>query len=139
MTVCGVAQMTEWLVRERLVKNTSDLANDLVAELFRVSKSKLACPQCGHVGIIAEPSQPIDDEMWGGARKCEVCGASISQERIDALPDVRLCVACQGRDDRGEATGPEEYCPRCGNIMNMALSRGGGIARYVMTCPACRR
>jgi transposase-like protein len=131
--------MAEWLVRQRLVKYTSELENDLLPELFRALTGKLSCPLCGHMGIIAQPSEPISDEAWGEARKCELCGVPISLERLDVLPDARLCVACQGHEDRGEAIGPKEYCPRCGSIMTMVLSRGAGVARYLMTCPSCRR
>ena len=131
--------MAELLRRHRLVKATSDLSSDLLAELFRASAGKLDCPQCGRLGLIASASEPVDGEAWGEARKCEACGAAISPERLEVFHDARLCVACQGRDDRGQLSGPQEYCPRCGNIMVTKLSRGSSITRYVLSCPVCRR
>lgn len=37
--------------------------------------------------------------------ECEECGAEIPQARREALPGVRLCVACQSKhDEREQAT-----------------------------------
>ncbi|MEX0607318.1 MAG: DksA/TraR family C4-type zinc finger protein [Halofilum sp. (in: g-proteobacteria)] len=37
--------------------------------------------------------------------ECEECGAEIPQARREALPGVRLCVACQSKlDDQEQAT-----------------------------------
>jgi predicted RNA-binding Zn-ribbon protein involved in translation (DUF1610 family) len=137
ITICGPPQMIEWLSRHRLVKQTSIPEVDLLAELFRASAGRFACPQCGQSGLVTTPSEPLDDEAWGEARKCETCGAPIPPERLDVFPDTRLCVACQNREERGELTGPAEYCPRCGSVMELSQSRKVGITRYVMTCRAC--
>jgi transcription elongation factor Elf1 len=139
LTVCGPAQMADWLRRYRLVKNISDGETELLVELFRTSTDRFACPQCGHAGLIASPSEPLDDKAWGESRKCESCGTPIPPARLEIFPDTRLCVACQNRDERGELTGPAEYCPHCGTVMVLKRAGGAGITRYVMTCPACRR
>jgi predicted RNA-binding Zn-ribbon protein involved in translation (DUF1610 family) len=139
ITICAPSQMADWLLRYRRIKNTRQNEPDMLAELFRVSVGSFACPQCGHEGLVAKPSEPLDNERWGEARKCESCGAPIPAERLEVFPDSRLCVACQNRAERGEPTGPAEYCPRCGSIMELSQSRGSGITRYVMTCRACGR
>jgi transposase-like protein len=139
VTVCGPAQMTDWLLRSRLVKPASNIATELLIELFRTSAGRFGCPQCGAAALVASPSEPLEDEAWGEARKCESCGATIPAERLEIFPDTQLCVACQNRDDRGELSGPAEYCPRCGSIMVIKRASGPGITRYVMSCPACRR
>jgi predicted RNA-binding Zn-ribbon protein involved in translation (DUF1610 family) len=131
--------MSDWLLRHRLVKPDSDVATDLLIELFRTSAGRFACPQCGKTALAATPSEPLDDEAWGEPRKCESCGAPIPSERLEVFPETRLCVACQNRDDRGELTGPPEYCPHCGSVMVLKRSSGTGITRYIMSCPACRR
>jgi hypothetical protein len=131
--------MVEWLRRYRLIKSTSEPDDSLIAELFRSSAGRFACPSCQLQGLVVSASEPLDDEEWGEGRKCESCGGCISPERLEAFPDARLCVACQGREDRGEPIGPAEYCPRCGSIMVLKQSRGSGTTRYVMTCPGCRR
>ncbi len=138
-TICGPAQMADWLRRHRVVKSTTDADTDVLVELFRTSTGRFTCPQCGAKSLIASPSEQLDDEAWGESRKCESCGALIPAERVEIFPDTRLCVACQKRDDRGELTGPAEYCPRCGAVMVLKRAGGAGVTRYVMACPACRK
>ena len=38
---------------------------------------------------------------WQSAVLCEVCRQPIPPERIEALPGVKRCVACQGRTEAG--------------------------------------
>lgn len=38
-----------------------------------------------------------------GASRCEHCGAEIPAARRAAVPGVRLCVACQEREDQAAA------------------------------------
>jgi hypothetical protein len=78
-----------------------------------------------------------DEDAWGDVRSCERCGATIPAERLEVFPDTRLCVACQQRRDGGADEGEPEYCPRCGSIMRLQLSRKSGISRCVMRCDAC--
>ncbi len=37
-----------------------------------------------------------------GRRECEECGEAIPQGRRDAIPGVRLCIACQTELDKQE-------------------------------------
>ncbi len=131
--------MADWLRRHRVVKSTTDADIDVLVELFRTSADRFTCPLCSHSGLIASASEPLEDEAWGESRKCESCGAPIPAERLEIFPDTRLCVACQNRDERGELTGPAEYCPRCGAVMGLKRAGGASVTRYVMTCPACRK
>jgi phage/conjugal plasmid C-4 type zinc finger TraR family protein len=42
-----------------------------------------------------------------GLSHCEACGEAIPEARRQAVPGVRLCVACQAEGDRHlQATGP---------------------------------
>ena len=113
---------------------------ELMEALMDTASESFACRACGHVGLIVTDRDPLDDEDWGNAkepsRKCELCSAVIPSERIEIFPDTKLCVACQGSDERGETTQVEvEYCPRCGDIMQLKqVARG-----YRMSCPSCRR
>ena len=86
-----------------------------------------------------EPYVDTDDDDWGDVRSCEQCGATISAERLEVFPNMRLCVGCQQKRDGGAEPGEPEYCPRCGSIMHLRLSRSSGISRYVMRCDACRK
>lgn len=129
--------MIEWLREAQMTRRGTAPEAELLGELFRAGAGRFACPQCGAVGLAVEDAAVEDDEAWGMARKCDDCGKPIARERLEVFPDTRRCVSCQGRSDRGEATGPDEYCPKCGSVMSMRQSRRG-VTRYVMSCPNCR-
>lgn len=138
---CGPEAMLDWLRRVRMVRADVLPEPELLGELFHSAADRFQCPQCDVVGMLVRPidDQLDDDEAWGMARRCESCSQPIARERLEALPDVRLCAACQAGDERGEAAGPREFCPRCGEVMTVRPARGAGIARYQMICPSCRR
>jgi DNA-directed RNA polymerase subunit M/transcription elongation factor TFIIS len=135
---CSAAEMLGWLRQAQMVRRDAAPEPELLGELFSAAAGKLRCPKCGHSGLAAAAlADDEDDEAWGMARKCDVCGRPIARERLAALPDVRLCVACQASDDRGAAPSEVEYCPRCGSVMTL-VARQRGITRYELTCPSCR-
>jgi hypothetical protein len=143
---CGFVQdysLTEMVSQLRaagLLKATSDSSPDVIRALYIASAAKLPCPDCEFIGITASDAPADDDEAWGQARACELCRQPIPTERLELLPDTRLCAACQAKDERGEASDHErEFCPRCGTVMQVTQSRGPGISRYALRCPACRR
>ncbi len=138
-TICGAPQMVEWLQKHRLLRSQADLDAALLCELFRVSAEKFTCPQCGHKGLTAKPSEPLNDEEWGMTRKCSQCGTVIPPERLEVFSEITLCAECQRKEESGELTGTEEYCPRCGNVMTLRTSDRGGITRWSMRCPSCGR
>ncbi|GGK04080.1 DksA/TraR family C4-type zinc finger protein [Luteimonas terricola] len=43
-----------------------------------------------------------------GREDCEECGETIPQARREAVPGVRLCIACQAASDEDES-GPGSY------------------------------
>lgn len=137
---CAITEMVSQLRAAGILKPTSDSSPEVVRALYIASAGKLACPDCEFVGISAREAPTEADEAWGQARDCELCRAPIPPERLEFLPDARLCAACQAKDERGETIERErEFCPRCGSVMQVVASRGAGIARYVMRCPACGR
>ena len=142
-TICGPAASLQWLAQARMTRRGAEVDPELIGELLRAAAGRLACPQCSHVSLVAQPWSDNDvegdDEAWGMARKCAQCRQPIARERLEAFPDARLCVACQSTDECGEASGPDEYCPRCGNVMTLRQTRSAGITRYVLSCPKCRR
>jgi hypothetical protein len=137
--VIGPLQMLERLSAARLLKPTNEPDWEIVCELFRSCANVRLCVQCGSGAVALEPYVDVQDDDWGEVRGCERCGATIPPERLEVFPDTRLCVACQGQRDRGAEEGEPEYCPRCGAIMRLQLSRAAGLSRYVMRCDACRR
>lgn len=44
-----------------------------------------------------------------GARRCEECDAAIPPARRQAMPGVRLCVACQSATEDAEGAGHAGY------------------------------
>jgi predicted RNA-binding Zn-ribbon protein involved in translation (DUF1610 family) len=138
-TVRGITSMVEWLRGCRMVRRDAAPEPELVPELFRSAAGKFVCPQCGAKGLAVGPVEDLDDAAWGMGRACDACGRPIDAERLAALPDTRLCVACQAKDDRGQTADEPEYCPRCGSLMAVRQTRGSGVTRYKQVCPQCRR
>jgi DNA-directed RNA polymerase subunit M/transcription elongation factor TFIIS len=141
---CGAREMlseVDALARLRaagLFKRAKDPEPELVAELLKTAAASWQCADCGHAGLRVEATRDdFGGEEWGESRACERCKAPIPAERIELFPDTRLCVACQQQSEKGIDDAPAEYCPRCGSIMQLRRSRGAGIARYIMVCPAC--
>jgi len=96
------------------------------------------CPDCGAAGLtVAEADGPIDE--FDGGRPCAACGKMVPAERLELFPDTTLCTACQSKVDRGGTPDTQEYCPRCGTLMQIRATRGSGVARYSLVCPQCRR
>jgi hypothetical protein len=141
---CGDAQnltLSEMVAKLRgagLLKARSEASPALVRELCVASAAKLKCPHCGRIGLAASAGEALPDEEWGQARACEGCRRPIAAERLEALPHARLCASCQSKEDRGELSAAPDYCPRCGDVMQLVATRAG-ITRYVMRCPSCRK
>jgi DNA-directed RNA polymerase subunit M/transcription elongation factor TFIIS len=137
-SLCGPTQMLQWLRTAGMVRRDAAPDVELLPELLKSAAPKLKCPKCLAPGLLAkEPPEEADDEEWGMARKCAACQQAIPRERLEVFPRAELCVACQGKSDRGESSDAPEYCPRCGNIMALRQARQG-VTRYVMACPSCR-
>ncbi len=137
--LCGVEGIVRWLMLAGLLKPNSEADPDLLAELFRGASPRFGCPRCGAVGLTVTDAPDRDD--WPGGRPCDVCGKSIPDERLAALPDARLCSTCQAADERGQPLDAVDYCPRCGAPLELRPSRRSGITRYVSACtgsPPCR-
>jgi predicted RNA-binding Zn-ribbon protein involved in translation (DUF1610 family) len=129
--------MVDWLRRVKMARHGVAPEPELLGELFRAAAARFVCPKCASVGLSVGAADAGDDEAWGMARKCEACGQPIARERLQFLPDARLCMECQRKADAGEPLSPPEYCPRCGSVMTLRQSRRG-LTRYVMACSKCK-
>lgn len=105
----------------------------------------MTCPICKEKRLAARPSDAAaesDDGDWQAAAICEVCREPIPPERLVAIPGAKRCAACQEKAEAGTLDDTEpEYCPQCGAIMEIRVSRGSGITRYKRFCtgePRCR-
>ena len=125
-----------------LLRRASHPPEDLLRELLDANVSRLACDQCHKAGLVfSEPEEDEDDGDWQQALVCEVCHKPIPPERVEVFPDAKRCVGCQDVADRGEEPEELEFCEKCGSLVELRVSRGGGITRYKRFCtgsPGCR-
>ena len=126
-----------------LLRRDPDPAEDLLRVLFVEAAPRMTCPLCKEKRLHAADHEPdeFDDGDWQAAVLCEVCRQPIPEERVEALPGVKRCVACQGGANPASPIEEPEYCPRCGAIVEIRASRGSGITRYRRFCtgnPPCR-
>jgi hypothetical protein len=114
----------------------------MVDELLKANHLRLACDGCGRVGLLFAPADEFgDDADWQRAIVCVVCREPIPPERVEIFPQTRRCVASQDVADRGLEPEEPEFCPKCGALVELRVSQGGGITRYRRCCtgnPPCR-
>ncbi len=136
---------TDIAVRLRLLGHLRrDSAPDegVLEELFAQSAQNMTCPTCKRVGLVV--SDPADDDEfddWQAAVLCDVCRGAIPPERLEVAPNAKRCVKCQTQAEEGTLPEEPDYCPRCGSLVELRVSRGSGITRYKRFCtgvPACR-
>jgi DNA-directed RNA polymerase subunit RPC12/RpoP len=100
------------------------------------------CLGCGRP-LAAQPETDDDaaleaDPDWGDAVPCQQCGALIPPERLELFPTTRSCVKCQQQTERQGPATEAEYCPRCGDVLQLRLGQRGAAA-YRPWCPSCRK
>ncbi len=124
---------------------------ELVSELLKTHAHRLTCDACHNTGLyspavsagslagsLAESESRGD---WQQAILCQICREPISPDRLEVFPNARRCAKCQDLSDRGAEPITPEYCPKCGALVELRVSRGGGITRYKRFCtgqPPCR-
>lgn len=142
-TVCGPADAASRLRLIGLFRREPDPDESILAELLVESAGQMTCPICKEKRLVASPSSVIgdDEDEWQTAVLCEVCREPIDPERLEAIPGAKRCAACQGKAELGQLGEEPDYCPQCGALMQVRVSRGGGITRYKSFCtgePPCR-
>ncbi|MBI84710.1 MAG: hypothetical protein CMJ81_16070 [Planctomycetaceae bacterium] len=121
-----------------MLRRNHDVEWDVLWELLKSSLGNLKCTACNHSGLTLSVGDKLDDEAWGAPRHCDGCDRPIDPERLNVLPDVRLCSTCQQRNEQGDTPQEEpEFCQRCGALLLLKPSRGPGITRYEYRCPEC--
>lgn len=139
-TTCGEEQIATRLRTLGLLRRAPNPPEELVAELLRSNVSRLSCDQCASIGLLIAPADDRDDD-WQQAVVCEVCRKPIPLERLEIFPKAKRCVACQDVADRGEDQDEPDFCPKCGALVELRVSRASGITRYKQFCtgtPSCR-
>jgi hypothetical protein len=141
-TVCGLDDAVARLRLIGLLRREPDPDNDLAAALLVEAAPRMTCPICKEKQLSASPGDVDDQADWQSAVLCEICRSPIPPERLEAVPGARRCTACQDKAETGRLdSGESEYCPYCGALVELRVSRGGGISRYKRFCtgiPPCR-
>lgn len=141
-TTCGEVEVARRLRKLGLLRRATHPPEEMVRELLDANTAQLACDQCQSVGlVVGDPSEDEESGDWQQAVVCEVCRQPIPPERVEVFPDARRCVGCQDVADRGEEPDEPEFCEKCGALVELRVSRGGGITRYKRFCtgsPPCR-
>ena len=141
-TVCGREDAAARLRLIGLLRREREPEDELVAALLIESAPRMTCPLCKEQQLWAQPSEDGDAGDWQAAVLCEVCRAPIDPERLDAIPRAKRCAACAAKAETGQIAEVEpDFCPHCGALVEMRVSRGTGITRYRRVCtgdPPCR-
>ena len=140
-TVCGRDDAIARLRIIGLLRRDREPDDDVVAELLVEASPRMTCPLCKDKRLSA--SHSIDDaaDDWQAAVLCEVCREPIDPERLEAIPGTKRCAACQSKAETGQLADESDFCPNCGALVEVRVSRGSGITRYKRVCtgePPCR-
>lgn len=142
-TVCGADEAVRRLRLVGHLRRESDPDEGVLEELLFDAAGRMTCPGCKRVGLkVEDPVAESDDEDWQTAKLCEACRKPIPVERLEVFPDAKRCVGCQDRSETGvDDVDEPEFCPRCGSLVELRVSRAGGLTRYRRFCtgtPPCR-
>lgn len=142
-TICGRDDAIGRLRLIGLLRRDPDPDEDLLRVLFADAAPRMTCPLCKEKRLhaVEHGASQEDGDDWQTAVLCEICREPIDPERVEALPGVKRCVACQNLSEAGTDTEEPEYCPNCGSLVEVRASRGTGITRYRRFCtgqPPCR-
>lgn len=150
---CGwrtVAGHDDLVARLRLVgqlRRDKEPDEAIVEALLEESARLMTCPGCKRIGLQAQDADgefdgDEDFDDWQAAVLCEICREVIDPDRLEVLPDTKRCTSCQHQTETGTLPDDDpEFCPRCGALVEIRVSRGSGITRYRRFCTgaaACR-
>jgi hypothetical protein len=143
-TVCG---RDDAVARLRIIgqlRREREPDEALVEALLVEAAPRMTCPICKEKTLFARPSQALDEESGDlqAAVLCEICREPIAPERLEAIPGTQRCAVCAAKAESGHLPEIEpDYCPHCGALVEVRISRGSGITRYRRVCtgdPPCR-
>ncbi|QDU55641.1 TraR/DksA C4-type zinc finger protein [Aeoliella mucimassa] len=135
-----VAGLDDLVARLRLVgqlRRDKDPDEGIVAALLAEYAALMTCPTCKAIGLQASDADDDwqDEDDWQAAVLCEVCRKPIDPERLEFLPDTKRCTECQHKTEAGTLPDDDpEFCPRCGALIEIRVSRGSGLTRYKRFC-----
>jgi hypothetical protein len=133
--LCGPQGVAAWLRKVHKIRPGRLPEPEILYALLDGVVGQLTCPKCGAVGLSASPAAE-DLAGWPEPRRCVSCAKPIPPERLEAIPNVTRCAACQQEAEQGRVKPELDYCPRCGAPMEVRVAQSGGRTRYVMACTA---
>jgi hypothetical protein len=141
-TVCGLDDAVARLRLIGILRRDKDPDESLIETLLVEAAPKMTCPICKEKLLSAQPTKIKEDDDWQTAVLCDICREPIAPERLEAIPNVKRCAACATKAEKGQLAEVEpDFCPHCGALTEVRVSRGGGITRYKRVCtgdPPCR-
>ncbi len=142
-TVCGVDDAIVRLRLLGLLRRERDPDEEFVAALFVEAAPRMTCPICKEKGLATSPiDMSEEDGEWQAVVLCDVCREPIPPERLEAVASTKRCAKCQGLAESDMLAEAEpDYCPNCGSLVEIRVSRGSGITRFKRVCtglPPCR-
>jgi len=109
-----------------------------VLSVARSGLSRISCPACSKEKLGIQLLEEESDSSWNSCKPCESCGRPIEEERLEALPLSKICMACAKQGGSKSAQALDEFCPRCGDRLTVRGS-SSGISRYSLYCKTCRK
>lgn len=141
-TVCGAEDLVRRLRTLGLFRRAPNPPVEVVREVVRDKGSQLCCDNCEATNLaLVFDSGGDDADEWEQVVVCEICREPIPPVRLEFKPDATRCVKCQDAADRGRSFVEPEYCPKCGSLLELRVSRASGVTRYKQWCtgnPPCR-
>ncbi len=125
-------RMHAWLGQADMRRAGTHMDIDMLWELLPVALARVACPDCGAKALKTARSES-EENLWPEAPICVRCRAPIPAERLEALPDVKICAVCQAKqEEHGTVAATEDFCTRCGAPLKWAIKPG--TSRYLLVC-----
>ena len=122
-----------------LLRRDKEPEKEIILALLEDAAARMTCPSCKSIGLSVSEADEEDWDDWQAAVLCIHCRKPIPPERVEALPGVKTCVECQGMEETGTLPEEPDFCPRCGALVELRVSRSGGITRYKRFCTSgCR-
>jgi uncharacterized CHY-type Zn-finger protein len=134
-TLCG---RDDAIARLRIIgqlRREREPDDEFIATLFVDAAPRMTCPLCKEKTLFAHFGAFDESDEWQTAVLCGICREPISPERQEAIPGVKHCAACAAKAESGQLKEIEpDFCPNCGALVEVRVSRGGGITRYKRVC-----
>ncbi len=106
----------------------------ILRALLEAAKPRLTCPSCGHQGLAFIEAPEDEEDQWPSAVLCRRCQQPIPQERLEAVPEAQLCLACQTGSEE-KTSDFQQFCPRCQRPLQWKVANEPAQTKYLLVCP----